>query len=49
MTYIFLITEHVKSDWIPEVVLNEGGRLKILHATEKNVEAQLKAFMPEIF
>lgn len=50
ITYIFLVVEAESTDWILEAALNEEeGRLKMLHATEENIEKQLRAFMPEIF
>jgi hypothetical protein len=42
MTYLFRIAENDSLDWIPEVALNEGGEMKVIHSTREQVEMQLK-------
>ncbi len=41
MTYIFLVNEHEKTDWILEATVNLNGDMKIIHSTGYFIERQL--------
>ena len=45
MAYIFLVNENEKTDWILDVVLNENGKLKIIHSSEDYIAKQINSFL----